>query len=66
MDALNIKRPTVCPKATDNIPEMIAIVQALLDKGYAYQTEDGIYEIIVGASCKDVKLKSKIKTGVKL
>ena len=31
-----------------------------------WQTEDGVYEIIVGASCKDVKLKSKIKTGVKL
>ena len=43
IDALNIKRPTVCPKATDNIPEMIAIVQSLLDKGYAYQTDDGIY-----------------------
>ncbi|MCH5151577.1 MAG: cysteine--tRNA ligase [Clostridiales bacterium] len=43
IDALNIKRPTVCPKATDNIPEMIEIVKALLDKGYAYETEDGIY-----------------------
>ena len=43
IDALNIKRPTVCPKATDNIAEMIQIVQALLDKGYAYETEDGIY-----------------------
>ena len=43
IDALNIKRPTVTPKATDNIPEMIAVVQALLDKGYAYETEDGIY-----------------------
>lgn len=31
-----------------------------------WQTEDGVYEIIVGASCKDVKLKSKIKTGGKL
>ena len=43
IDSLNIKRPTVCPKATDNIPEMIAVVQALLDKGYAYETADGIY-----------------------
>ncbi|MCH5160348.1 MAG: cysteine--tRNA ligase [Clostridiales bacterium] len=43
IDALNIKRPTVCPKATDNIPEMIEVVKALLDKGYAYETEDGIY-----------------------
>ncbi len=43
IDALNIKRPTVTPKATDNIPEMINVVNDLLDKGYAYQTEDGIY-----------------------
>ena len=43
IDALNIKRPTICPKATDNIQEMINVVQALLDKGYAYETEDGIY-----------------------
>lgn len=43
IDALNIKRPTVCPKATENISEMIKVVQALLDKGFAYETEDGIY-----------------------
>ena len=43
IDALNVKRPTICPKATDNIPEMIAVVKALLEKGYAYETEDGIY-----------------------
>ncbi len=43
IDALHIKRPTVCPRATDNIPEMINVVQALLEKGYAYETEDGIY-----------------------
>ncbi len=41
--ALNIARPTVTPKATDNIPEMIEIVKALLAKGYAYETDDGIY-----------------------
>lgn len=43
LTALNIARPTVTPKATDNIAEMIEIVQALLLKGYAYETEDGIY-----------------------
>lgn len=43
ISALNIIRPTVTPKATDNIPEMIAIVEALLEKGYAYETDDGIY-----------------------
>ena len=43
IDALNIKRPTLCPKATDNIREMIEVVESLLEKGYAYETEDGIY-----------------------
>ncbi|MBQ2711571.1 MAG: cysteine--tRNA ligase [Clostridia bacterium] len=43
IDALNIKRPTVCPKATDNIGPMIKVVEDLLEKGYAYETEDGIY-----------------------
>lgn len=43
IDALHIKRPTICPKATDNIAEMIKVVQDLLEKGYAYETEDGIY-----------------------
>ena len=43
LKALNINRPTVTPKATDNIPEMIEIVVALLEKGYAYETDDGIY-----------------------
>lgn len=42
-DALNIKRPSVTPKATDNIPEMIEMVKTLLEKDYAYETGDGIY-----------------------
>jgi len=43
LEKLNILRPTVTPKATDNIKEMIDIVSALLEKGYAYETSDGIY-----------------------
>ena len=40
---LNIGRPEVIAKATEHIPDMIAYVQALLDKGYAYEIDDGIY-----------------------
>lgn len=40
---LNVRRPDVTPKATEHIGDMIKIVQALLDKGYAYETDDGIY-----------------------
>ncbi|WFS62137.1 cysteine--tRNA ligase [Pseudodesulfovibrio thermohalotolerans] len=41
MDRLNILRPTVEPKCTEHIPEMIALTQRLIDKGHAYATESG-------------------------
>ncbi len=43
IDALNVGRPEIIAKATDHIPEMIAFVQGLLEKGYAYEISDGIY-----------------------
>ena len=38
---LNVQPAEVYPAATDHIPEMIALVQKLMDKGVAYQSEDG-------------------------
>jgi cysteinyl-tRNA synthetase len=40
---LNIETPEVTPKATDHIQEMIKFVEGLIDKGYGYETSDGIY-----------------------
>jgi cysteinyl-tRNA synthetase len=40
---LNILRPTLLVKATLHISEMIAMVEELLERGYAYETSDGIY-----------------------
>ena len=37
---LNITPASVYPAATDHIPEMIAMIQVLMDKGIAYQSED--------------------------
>ncbi len=39
--SLNILPADVYPKATDHIPEMVALIQALVLKGFAYQGEDG-------------------------
>ncbi len=39
--ALNVEPAAVYPAATDHIPEMEALVQALFDKGIAYKSEDG-------------------------
>ncbi len=38
---LNIQPAEIYPAATDHIPEMIALVQKLMEKGVAYQSEDG-------------------------
>jgi cysteinyl-tRNA synthetase len=40
---LNIIPPTVTCKATEHIPEQIALVQTLEAKGFTYRTSDGIY-----------------------
>ena len=43
IDSLNIDRPELIPHATDNIPEMIEFVEGLWNRGFAYETSDGIY-----------------------
>ena len=42
-DALHCTRPTIISRATAHIPEMIALVKTLEEKGYTYRTSDGIY-----------------------
>ncbi|MBN1807822.1 MAG: cysteine--tRNA ligase [Planctomycetes bacterium] len=37
MDALNVGRADIYPKATEHVQEMIDLVQKLLDNGYAYR-----------------------------
>jgi cysteinyl-tRNA synthetase len=41
MDALNVIRPDITPKATEEVPKIIEVVQRLIEKSYAYQTPDG-------------------------
>ncbi|MCH5160449.1 MAG: cysteine--tRNA ligase [Clostridiales bacterium] len=43
LERLHIRLPEIIAKATDNIPEMIDFVKTLCDKGYGYETDDGIY-----------------------
>ncbi len=42
-DALKIGRATFNPKATEHIPEIIALVEALEDKGFAYEAGGDVY-----------------------
>ena len=41
MDALNVLRPTVEPKATEHIDHIIKFIQKLIDKGKAYHVAGG-------------------------
>ena len=43
MDALNVERATVEPKATDHIPQIIAVIEELFQRGLAYQAGDDVF-----------------------
>lgn len=43
MDALGVERADVYPRVTEHIKEIIELIQTLEKKGYAYETEDGVY-----------------------
>jgi len=58
--ALNIEKAHYYPRATEHIPEMVALIKKLLEKGYAYRGEDGsIYYDI--SKFKDYGKLSKIR-----
>ena len=40
LERLNILKPEIIAKATDNIDEMIDFVKTLCEKGYGYETDD--------------------------
>lgn len=40
---LNIQPPTLMPRASEHIPEDIALIKKLEAKGIAYKTRDGVY-----------------------
>lgn len=43
MDALNVLRPTLEPRATEHIDHIIRIIEILMDKGYAYASGGDVF-----------------------
>ncbi len=43
IDKLRVKRASFYPKATEHIPEMIALVKDLIQKGYAYTVDGDVF-----------------------
>jgi cysteinyl-tRNA synthetase len=42
-DLVGIERADMYPRATDHIPEMIGLIQRLLDNGHAYEADGNVY-----------------------
>lgn len=40
-DAIGVLAPVYEPRATANIPEMVALIEQLVERGHAYQAQDG-------------------------
>ncbi len=74
MDKLNVLRPDIICKATEHIPEQIALVQKLIDKGFAYDTDEAVYfdvtkfsryDKLFGQNLQDKKIavRESVRTG---
>lgn len=43
MDRMQVMRPNIAPAATAHIPEQIALIEALIDRGHAYVVNGNVY-----------------------
>jgi cysteinyl-tRNA synthetase len=43
MRALNLKRATVYPRVSESVPAIVALIEALLEQGYAYEADGSVY-----------------------
>lgn len=41
--AINVKPATIHPRVMDNIPEIVAFVESLVEQGFAYESEGDVY-----------------------
>lgn len=57
--ALGVQSPTFEPRATQHVPGMLSIIQALADKGLAYQSDNGDVNYAVRAFADYGKLSGR-------
>ena len=71
-DALGIEKPDLEPRATDYIPQIIAMIQTLIDKGYAYVADgDVLYAVskfesygqLSGKKTADLRAGARVEIG---
>ncbi|MGD9889283.1 MAG: cysteine--tRNA ligase [Halothiobacillaceae bacterium] len=72
-DALGCLRPSHEPRATEAIPEMLAMISTLIDKGYAYRADNGdvYYDVsefegygrLSGKNIEDLRAGERVEVG---
>src|SRR5690606_4978496 len=43
MDALNVLRPDAFPKVSDHVPQIIAMIERLIERGHAYEVDGHVF-----------------------
>ncbi|RRA47711.1 cysteine--tRNA ligase [Acidipila sp. EB88] len=64
LEALSVERPTVVPRATEHIPEMVHLVERLAEEKLAYQTEDGSWYFRIAGFPEYGRLSKKDFAGI--
>ena len=62
--ALQVEKPTVVARATEHIPEMVALVERLAAQGLAYRTDDGSWYFRIAGFPEYGKLSKKDFLGI--
>jgi len=70
LDSLNIQRAEAYPRATENIDEIVDLIEVLVRKGYAYRGDDGSYYYDISKFDRYGELsgirKAELKTGARV
>ena len=64
LDALSVEHPEIVARATEHIPEMVALIQRLAEQDLAYKTEDGSWYFRIAGFPEYGKLSKKDFTGI--
>ncbi len=68
-DALNVKRATVHPRVTEEMPEIIDMIRILIDKGSAYAVKGSVYfdtQAFYGYGKLSKKNQEELEAGIRI
>ncbi len=60
MDALNIRRPTLLERVSENVPVIISLIKRIIANGYAYESSGDVYFSVMRFSGYGTLSKQKI------